>query len=282
MDRKHYKALIKLALKEDRVHKDITSNAVFADGGGMAKGYLIAKQELVISGLILARMVFSEVSPDISFVTAYNDGAVIKKGERIAKVEGHISDLLRAERVALNFLQYLSGIATLTRKFIQEVKPYPCKVMGTRKTMPGLRVLAKKAIRDGGGTNHRMDLSDMYIIKDNHIEACKGVKPAIQKVKAHRRSHKSDHPLLIEVEARNLNEVQIALEEGADMILLDNMSLPTIRKAVKLAHGRCLLEVSGGVNLKNVREIAKTGVQRISIGLLTHSVHAADIAFDIE
>lgn len=276
MNQKEITRLIAQSLGEDGVKKDITSIAVFGNGGGHRIGYLIAKGPLVLSGMDVARQVFREVSPSTRFVGCYEDGAHVERNARIARVQGFVSDLLRAERVALNFLQYLSGVATLTYKFVQRVKPYRCRILDTRKTHPGLRMLEKKAVRDGGGTNHRMNLSDEYLIKDNHIAVCGGIREAIRRVKevAGRRP--------IEVEARHLREVKQALEERVDIILLDNMKLSQIRKAVKLAHGKCLLEVSGGVNLRNVRKIAQTGVSRISIGALTHSAPAVDISFKIE
>ncbi|MBI2340466.1 MAG: carboxylating nicotinate-nucleotide diphosphorylase [Deltaproteobacteria bacterium] len=282
--------LIRKALEEDAAARDITGIAVFGNGGGRARGFLVARQELVISGLDVARDVFLSVSKDTRVVTGYGNGAHVKKGERLAEAAGFVSDLLRAERTALNFLQHLSGIATLTSLFVEKVKPYRCSILDTRKTIPGLRFLEKRAVVDGGGKNHRMNLADQYLIKDNHIDACGGIREAIQRVKFQIPNSKSQTGKLIEVEARNLVEVRQALEEGADIILLDNMKLPQIRKAVKLAHnseiraygGTPLLEVSGGVNLKNVRKIAQTGVSRISIGALTHSAPAVDIAFDIE
>lgn len=285
------KDIIKEALLEDGADNDITSLAIFGNSKTVKVGYLTAKEALVVSGLDVARDVFHTVSKKIRFITGYANGAFVKKGERIAKVEGNISDLLRAERVALNFLQHLSGVATLTHQFVEEVKPYRCRILDTRKTTPGLRLLEKKAVKDGGGENHRMNLSDQFLIKDNHIAACGGVREAIRKVQI------PPHPPLqkggrggffIEIEARNLREVREAMEEGADIILLDNMKLPQIRKAIQItknlvgAYGPTpLLEVSGGVSLKNVRKIAQTGVARISIGALTHSAPAVDISFEI-
>ena len=282
--------LIKEALLEDQVTADMTSRAVFGNGeavpgggrGGQGRGFLVARQELVISGLDVARDVFYAVSKEIKFVTGYNNGASVKKGERIAEVTGFVSDLLKAERVALNFIQHLSGIATSTHRFVEQVRPYRCSILDTRKTTPGLRLLEKRAVVDGGGKNHRMNLADQYLIKDNHIDACGGIREAIRRVKSETRNPKPETRKIIEVEARNLVEVRQALEEGVDIILLDNMKLDQIRKAVKLVKGECLLEVSGGVNLKNVRKIAQTGVSRISIGALTHSAPAVDIAFDLE
>lgn len=288
-----YSALIKQALQEDFAHKDITSQAVFGKGGRLTDGFLVARQDLVLSGLGVALEVFRQVSPKAKLMRYFRDGDWVQKGKRIAKVRGLISNLLSAERVALNFVQHLSGIATLTQQFVREVKPHPCRVLDTRKTLPGLRALEKQAVVDGGGENHRMNLSDMYLIKDNHIVACGGIREAIGKVKNVARSSPAlrsfsgggslvARKILIEVEAKDLREVGEACEVGVDIILLDNMKVAQIRKAVELVDGRCLLEVSGGVNLKSVKKIAQTGVSRISIGALTHSAAAADIAFDIE
>lgn len=271
-----YQKLIDLALKEDSCHTDITTLAVFGKSKMKGMGYLMAKENLVLSGIELAQDVFKAVSTKTTFKSYFQNGDRIKKGKRFAKIEGFVSDLLRAERVALNFLQHLSGIATCTHKFVEKIKPYRCQILDTRKTTPGLRVLEKQAVRDGGGFNHRMSLSDEFLIKDNHIAACGGVKEAIRRVK------KVAGKKIIEVEAKNIREVKEAVEEKADIILLDNMTLFQIRKAVALVKRKCLLEVSGGVNLKNVRQMAQTGVDRISIGALTHSAPAVDISFEIE
>ncbi|MDO8520182.1 MAG: carboxylating nicotinate-nucleotide diphosphorylase [Deltaproteobacteria bacterium] len=269
------KSLIRDALNEDRAKQDITSRAIFGRGGPRRTGFLLAKENLVLSGLDVARDVFTAVSRKTRVISGYSNGARVKKGERLARVEGNIADLLSAERVALNFLQHLSGVATLTRKFVEEIRPCRAAILDTRKTTPGLRGLEKRAVLHGGGKNHRMNLSDQFLIKDNHIEAAGGIRQAVRQVKKVVRGK------LIEIEAKNLREVAAALDEGVDIILLDNMSLAQIKKAVKIVRGRCTLEVSGGVNLKNVRKIAKTGVDRISIGFLTHSAPAVDISFEI-
>lgn len=270
--------LITQALKEDAISRDITSLAIFGKKGGIKKGVLLAKQDLILSGWEVAKKVFKQVSPRIQIKTKFHDGSRIKKGQKIAEISGNIFNLLRVERVALNFLQHLSGIATLTYQFVQKIKPYRAKILDTRKTVPGLRILEKKAVRDGGGQNHRFNLSDMFLIKDNHIAACGGVGLAIKKCRrllvAGRR--------LIEVEVKNIRELKEALTEKPGIILLDNMKLSQIKKAVKITGKECLLEVSGGVNLKNVRKIAQTGVDRISVGALTHSAPAADISLEIE
>lgn len=282
----HLSKLIDLALAEDAPETDITSVAVFGKEGPIVTGILLAKENMMLSGLDIACQVFFKVSKKIKVMRLKQDGNPLKKGDIIAKVKGPVSQLLTAERVALNFLQHLSGVATLTNQFVQLARPHKAAILDTRKTIPGLRVLEKKAVRDGRGENHRMTLSDMYLIKDNHVEASGGIHPAIEKAKAHRAKSKNKKTP-IEIETRNLKEVSEALEAGVEMILLDNMSLADIKKAVKLVqnvgtHGRApLLEISGGVNLKTVKQLAATGVDRISIGALTHSVKASDISFEI-
>jgi len=269
---------IKQALQEDGVDDDITSLAIFGKKSPLASGYLEAKQDMVLSGLEIARLVFQAVDKKIRFVSGHADSAWLKKGERFAHITGPVSHLLSAERVALNFLQHLSGIATLTQQYVQKIKPYKCAILDTRKTIPGLRSLAKKAVIHGGGHNHRMNLSDQFLIKDNHIAVCGGVGKAIQQVK---RSKGQKVDSIVEVEVTQLSQIEEAIKAGADIILLDNMTLPQIRQAVKIANRRCPLEVSGGVNLGNVKQFASTGVDRISIGRLTHSAPAVDISLEI-
>lgn len=272
-------SIVKIALKEDIPQKDITSIAVFGNGGGIKEGIITARQNLVLSGLSAAQKVFHAVSGNTRFVKFFRDGDFVKKGKAIARVKGFVSDILAAERTALNFLSHLSGIATLTQKFVACVKPHHCRIMDTRKTVPGLRELEKTAVFHGGGENHRMNLSDGYLVKDNHISACGGVKEAIRRVKAAKGP--TIRKKIIEIEAKKLSEVREAVEEGVDIILLDNMTVGQVRKAVEMVGGRCLIEVSGNVNLKTVRKIAETGVSRISIGALTHSAPAVDISLEI-
>ena len=293
--------IISEALKEDIPQGDITSLAIFGCKAAKAHGVFIAKQNFILSGVDVAEMVFKTISPHIRFHAFKKNGSRVFKGQKIATVSGPVDLLLKGERVALNFLQQLSGVATLTRQFVDAIKPYKAHIMDTRKTIPGLRLLQKKAVRHGGGVNHRMSLSDMYLIKDNHIAAAGSLKLAIQKVKQHGK-HTLSPALppqgggvkrrLIEVEADTLAQVREALVEGVDMILLDNMTPAQIKKVVQIIAGMALpvgarravplLEVSGGVNLKKVRKFASTGVARISIGALTHSASAVDISLDIE
>lgn len=268
-------SIIKLALQEDAIARDITSLASFGKKGGLRTGILRAKQRLCLSGLAVAQEIFKTVSPKIKLKTFYQDGQSVPKNKIIASVSGDVYDLLRAERTALNFLQQLSGVATLTRQFVEQIKPHRAQLLDTRKTLPGLRTLQKQAVVHGGGHNHRLNLADQFLIKDNHIEACGGIIPAIE------RARKFAPKRLIEVETKNLAELRAALEAKADIILLDNMSLKQIRQAVLLAKNGALLEVSGGVNLKTIKKIAATGVARISVGALTHSAPAVDISFDL-
>lgn len=273
----HIHQLIELALTEDGVAQDITSLAVFGTKGGVARGAIRAKQPLVVSGLTVAEVVFKRVSSTIRMMKRVSDGDLVPIGGIIATVRGDIYHLLRAERVVLNFLQHLSGIATLTHAYVERIKPYRARLLDTRKTLPGLRFLEKQAVRHGGADNHRFNLSDQFLIKDNHIQACGGVGEAITRA----RRWSGRRKRLIEVETRNLTEVKQALAAGADIILLDNMGLAQIRCAVEIVAGRALVEVSGGVKLGKIRKIAATGVARISVGAITHSAPAVDISFDI-
>jgi nicotinate-nucleotide pyrophosphorylase (carboxylating) len=274
---KDYIPQIRRALKEDQARNDVTSLAVFGRRGKKSVGEFIAKEDCVISGLKIALETFKIVSKNTKVKALVKDGDKVKKGDKIAIVKGNMTHLLKAERVSLNFLQHLSGVATLTNQYLQTIKPHQAKILDTRKTIPGFRLLEKKAVKDGGGHNHRMDLSDMFLIKDNHIAACGGVAKAIQRVKLY--SLIKFKKRKIEVEVKNLKELKEALNEGVDIILLDNMKITDIKKAVKLTGNQCELEVSGGVNLDTVKKIAATGVDRISIGRLTHSVKACDITF---
>ncbi len=259
---------------------DITTDAVFPRGGDRNEGFFLAKEDLVVSGIDLIKQVFAAVDPSVTFIKKSKDGDFIKKGASIAIARGRIGSLLKAERVALNFLQHLSGVATLTRAYVKAIHPYRTTILDTRKTLPGLRDLEKKAVRDGGGKNHRMSLSDQYLIKDNHVEAAGSVTKAIGAAKLHQKKNGLKR-VLIEVETKNLKEVREAVSEGVDIILLDNMTLSQIKKAVVINNGKALLEVSGGVNLRNVKKMASSGVSRISIGRLTHSAPAVDISFEI-
>ncbi len=269
--------LVKLALAEDVGRGDLTTRAIVAKGQ-KAKAAITAKADGVICGLDVAADVFRHVNPRVRFRAKVSDGAKVKKGKVIAELAGPASGILTGERVALNFLQHLSGIATLTNQFVEKVQSprSKVKILDTRKTIPGLRALEKYAVRCGGGTNHRIGLYDAVLIKDNHIKLAGGIIPAV-------KAAKSDLPgKKIEVETKTLGEVREALASGADRVLLDNMSLKTMKEAVKLCkRAGVKTEASGGVNLNNVAAIARTGVDFISVGALTHSAKALDINLKI-
>lgn len=262
--------IINEALKEDISKGDITSNAVIPKSTAV-KAEIIAKQKGIIAGLDVAKTVFREVDNKIVFIKKVNDGEFVKKGKIIAELRGNTRAILSSERVALNFLQRLSGIATLTYEFVKLAGNV--KILDTRKTTPLLRELEKYAVRVGGGYNHRFNLNDAVLIKDNHIAIAGSVSKVVMLA---RKTGKK-----IEVEAKNIKEVKEALDAHADTLLLDNMNLREIKKAVELARGKAKIEVSGGVNLKNIRKIANVNVDFISIGALTHSPKAMDISLEV-
>jgi len=276
--RGYIKGLIELALREDIGGGDITTSAII-DKKARGSAEIIAKEGLVVAGLPMAEMVFKALDKGVRFKPLVKDGDRVKKGQILARVEGRLFPLLTGERVALNFLQRLSGIATLTRRFVDKVKGHPVKILDTRKTTPGLRVLEKYAVRTGGGYNHRFGLYDGILIKDNHIKIAGNVMEAICRVRE--KEDVKVKEVMVEVEVKNIKEVRETIMGGADIIMLDNMGLKKVRRAIKLIKGKALIEVSGGISLKNVREIAKTGVDFISIGYLTHSARAVDISLEI-
>lgn len=264
--------LIDQALSEDIHTGDITTQAVVPEDRP-ATARLIAKEDLVLAGVNVAARVFARLSSDVVFSPLHSDGSRIRKGETIATLSGGAANLLMGERVALNLLQRLSGIATLTARFVEAVKGTGARIVDTRKTTPGLRELEKYAVRVGGGINHRTGLYDGVLIKENHIAAAGGITEAIRRARAY-----IPHTLKIEIETETLEQVDEALAAGADIIMLDNMSLPDMREAVERIGKRALIEASGGVNLDSVRAIAETKVDIISIGALTHSPRAMDIS----
>ncbi len=272
--------IVKIALAEDVGSGDVTSLATVPEKvPAIAK--MIARESLVACGLDVATKTFLEVSPNLRVEKIASDGKRIEKGESFLTVEGSARAILTAERVALNFVQRLSGVATLTAQFVEAVKGTGAKILDTRKTTPGLRLLEKYAVACGGGQNHRIGLFDMVLIKDNHLVALRNEAPnAIET--AVRRARQQFPDLKVEVEADTPKQVEQALFAGADVILLDNMSLDEMRAAVFYVKGRAKLEASGGVNLQTVRAIAETGVDFISVGALPHSARAMDIALDFE
>ena len=260
------------ALREDLGSGDVTSEIL---GPPSLRGQAVmqANESLVLAGLEIAIRAFTLLSGEVRVLAGSEEGRKIEAGAVLLELEGPVRDLLGSERVALNILQHLSGVATLTRRFVDAVEGTGTKILDTRKTLPGMRALEKYAVRVGGGVNHRSSLSEGILVKENHLAACGGVTEAVNALK-----RKAPHTLRVEIEASTLEEVEEAVAAGVDSILLDNMSIETIREAVKRARGTAQLEVSGGVRLENVREIAETGVDAISVGMLTHSAPGVDIS----
>ncbi len=263
--------IIDAALKEDVGESDYSTNLIIP-GEKINSAYLKAKDEGIIAGLKVAERVFKKLNENFEWIQNCNDGDTVKNGQIIAEMKGSFRAILTGERTALNFLQRMSGIATQTSQFVEAVKPYKTKILDTRKTVPGLRLLDKYSVKAGGGTNHRIGLFDMIMLKDNHIKIAGGITKAVEQV---RKS--MPKKLKIEVETSNLNEVEEALNCNVDIIMLDNMDIATTIKAVKIAGGKIPLEASGNMTLERVREVAAAGVDYISIGSLTHSVKALDI-----
>ena len=275
MDQLFVREAIKRFLAEDLGAGDLTSAAIFGQDQ-MARAEFIAQVPMIAAGMsTVAAQVFTTINPDIQF-TAIADGSAMSPGQIALTVEGPVLDLLKAERVALNLVQRLCGIATLTAKFVELARPLPVKITDTRKTTPGLRPFEKYAVRVGGGHNHRFSLSDGVMIKDNHLAAAGSITKAVALVRA-----SIPHTLKIEVEAETLDQVKECLDCGVEIIMLDNMACDSMRQAVQMTRGRALLEASGGINLSNVRQVAGTGVDIISIGALTHSAPACDISMRI-
>ena len=273
LDREAIRRLVQRALDEDL--PDITSQAIFepADRG---KAEFVIKAAGVIAGLEFAELTFATLDSSARFIAKVEDGARVKPGDAIGEVTASVIALLSGERTALNFMQRASGIATMTRRYVEAIAGTKAKIYDTRKTAPGLRLLDKYAVAIGGGENHRFGLNDMYLIKNNHIDRAGSIKAAVERV----RSRKSSEKIMVEV--RNEAELDEALPLRPDYILLDNMSNDEMRAAVQRSAGRSRLEASGGITLDNVRAVAETGVDRISIGALTNSVQALDISMRIK
>ena len=275
--------IIMAALAEDLGTGDITSSVLFEKDINVIANIII-NEECVVCGLDVVRWVFNAVDEKINFRPLCDDGCSAKKGKKIASLTGPVKGILSGERTALNFLGRLSGVATLTSKFTKKVKGASTKIFDTRKTMPGWRVLEKYAVRIGGGCNHRMGLWDGILIKDNHIKAS-GVKSQVSRVKAIKQAvemAKTKGYKNIEVEVEDLKECKVALDAGADIIMLDNMKVEDVKKAIKMKkRSKAILEVSGGITLDNVSKYAKTKIDRISIGFLTHSALSIDFSLDL-
>ena len=262
-------------LREDLEHGDITTDAIFSEQD-QATAYFIARHAMTVAGMnSVATKVFVLLDSEVQCTGHVADGQQVEAGARLLKISGPTRSLLRGERVALNLVQRLCGIATRTRSFVDRVQGLDVLITDTRKTTPGLRLMEKYAVRIGGGHNHRFSLSDGVLIKDSHIAACGSIAKAVEKARS-----RVPHTINIEVETATLAQVEECLQEKVTLIMLDNMSPDLMRKAVTLIDGRALVEASGGVNLDNVRAIAETGVDIISIGGLTHSAPACDIGMD--
>ena len=271
--------MVERALVEDLGHGDVTTDALIPpDARGQAS--VVVKADGVVAGLEVALEVFRQVDPSTQRRIRLADGAPVSPGDVVADVEGSVAGILKAERVSLNFLQRLSGIATATAAYVKAVQGTKARIIDTRKTVPGLRQLEKYAVRVGGGHNHRYNLADGILIKDNHIAALRARELGLAEIVDLARE-RSPHTLRVEIEVETVEEAVEALEAGADVVLLDNMSPEEMRRVVEISGGRALLEASGGVTLDTVRAVAETGVDLISVGALTHSVRALDISLDM-
>ncbi len=264
--------IIKTALSEDINYIDSTADLLIPEDS-LSDAYFISKASGVVAGLEVALRVFTILDPEMKITCYFKDGDEVKNGDIIAEFSGHTRLMLKAERTALNILQHMSGIATYTHKCVELVKGTNASIADTRKTLPGLRALQKYAVTAGGGRNHRYNLTDAAMLKDNHIDAYGGITAAVEALRK-----KAGHMLQIEVETRNLDEVREALKCSVDVIMLDNMNCAQMAEAVKLVDHRAKLEASGNITLENIAEVAKTGIDIISLGALTHSVTAFDIS----
>jgi nicotinate-nucleotide pyrophosphorylase (carboxylating) len=273
---KQVRNLIQTAIDEDLGRGDVTTEATIGEHV-MSQAQVISKQDIVLAGMEIFASVYSNLDHTIGMKAHRRDGEVISSRTPIVELNGLARSLLAGERIALNFLQRLSGVATLTRRYVEAVKGYKVAIIDTRKTTPGWRILEKYAVRVGGGKNHRHDLGDGVLIKDNHIVAAGGIKAAVEMARL--RSH---HLLKIEVEVETLAQVEEALHADADVIMLDNMPLAMLIEAMKIIAGRAIVEASGGISLENVEEVARTGVDLISVGRLTHAAASADIHLEFD
>lgn len=266
--------LIHLAVQEDVAHGDVTTEAV-VDAEAMGSAMVFGREPFVLSGTRAFRQVFQVVDPGVDVEAVYMDGDDVPANEPVFRVCGRLRSLLTAERTALNFVQRLSGIATLTRRMTRAISTTRARLLDTRKTTPLWRTLEKAAVRHGGGGNHRFGLSDGILIKDNHIQAAGGIRKALERARS-----RAVHTLRVEIEVESLDQLDEALDAGADIVMLDNFSIEMLKAAVERAGDRCLLEASGGVDLATVRQIAETGVHLISCGALTHSARSIDISME--
>jgi len=280
IERKQLRRIVSEALTEDLANGDITTN-ILIQPDLEGKASILVKRDGVLAGLDAAREVFRQVDPSLRFKALVKDGTKVGKCKVVATIEGKIASMLKAERTALNFLQHLSGIATETARYVDAVEGTKVIITDTRKTVPGLRLLEKYAVRVGGGHNHRLNLSDGVLIKDNHLAILRssgvGLGEAVKKARK-----RAPRTMKVEVEVESVKQAREALSAGADIIMLDNMKLKDMRRVVELVRGRALLEASGGITLDNVCSVAETGVDLISVGALTHSAKALDISLEVE
>jgi len=272
--------IIDLALAEDLGGGDITTNALIPPAW-LGRGSFLVKSPGILAGIGVAARVFRRVDRDTKLKVLISDGSKVKPGEIVGIVTGRYASILKAERVALNFLQRLSGVATETAKYAEAVKGLPVKILDTRKTTPGMRLMEKYAVRIGGGTNHRLNLSDGILIKDNHVSALRSKGLNLKEIITRSRK-KNEAGYKVEIEVTTVVDAVKAVEAGADIIMLDNMSLTEMRRAVKAVKGKALIEASGGVTLDYIRAVAGTGVDFISIGAITHSAKALDISLEVK
>ncbi len=277
MNRLSLEKMVRLALEEDLGHGDITTEVIFGKERLPAGGVFLAKAPGVVAGFLVVTEVFRQLDPAVQCRALIVEGGRVRPGDKIGTISGPIQALLSGERVALNFLQRLSGIATKTARLVERVEGLPVRIVDTRKTIPGLRMLDKYAVRQGGGANHRFNLADAVLIKDNHIAACGSLTEAVQRAR-----NGIPHTMTIEVEVETEAQVREALAAGADIIMLDNMDPAQMAAMVKLIAGRAVVEASGNVDEQNIREVAASGIDIISSGAITHSVAALDISLDIE
>lgn len=276
LDKKEIDKIVSLSLKEDIGSGDITTNSIIAKNKKSC-AYFYAKESGVIAGLAIAKSVFKKLDKNITWKSFAKDGDEVRKGTKIAMVKGSFRAMLTGERTALNILQRVSGIATLTSLFVERTNGTKARILDTRKTAPGLRMLDKYGVKIGGGKNHRFGLYDMVLIKDNHINVAGSITSAVKQIKEHIKKR-----ILIEVETSNLNEVREALNSKVDIIMLDNMNNEMMKEAVKMINSKAKVEASGNISLDNIRSVAETGVDFISVGALTHSVKALDINMKFE
>jgi nicotinate-nucleotide pyrophosphorylase (carboxylating) len=267
-------AAIEAALREDMPKGDLTSESIIPYDA-RSEAFFLAKEEGVLAGMDVASRVFAKIDVSVIVIERFRDGSRFNRGDKLARMKGPTIALLKGERTALNFLQHLCGVATVTRQYVEAIAGTKTRILDTRKTTPGLRLLEKYAVKTGGGTNHRLSLSEMVLIKDNHLRYVGNVAEAIRRARA-----LVAPGIRIEVEASSLLQVREALAAGADMIMLDNMPIQTMQQAVQLAAGSVPLEASGNMTLDRVRAVAETGVDFISVGALTHSARAIDISMD--